>query len=363
MGIEIFTTGSEDYGQYMKVLICGAPGSGKTLISSTFPNAFYASAEGGLMSVARRRVRGTNIRSSKDLQEVKSALDQPESVRAEMFGGPVDTVVIDTVDEIQRLLHKERMTAKRLESFDQASWGWLGEQMRAILRGFRNLEMNVVFTCHLKETVDQSTGQVFFKPALQGAVGDEIAQYMDLALLLRTELGTRIVGNTTERFEKRFLQTYKDSQHDWIKDRSGQLPGEVEVNFEDDYERLNAAIFGFVGKALEERTVLSLQQVVEDTSSVRDLSEAAKAAESPNEVVEPEPSTIVPDVPDTVPDPEPVEPEAVSPEPKPATVEGQVFECTECGSNFDSIDQKELSDIILRRVVCKPCYDILTKKK
>lgn len=379
MAIEVFTTGSEDYGQHMKVLVCGHAGAGKTLFSSTFPNTFFASAEGGLMSVARRRVRGTNIRSSADLREVKQALDQPANVRAELLGGPVDTIVIDTIDEIQRLLHKERLEAKRLESFDQASWGWLGEQMRAILRGFRNLEMNVVFTCHLKESTDQSTGQVFFKPALQGAVGDEVSQYMDLALLLRTELATRIntQTNSTERYEKRFLQTYKDSQHDWIKDRSGQLPGEVEVNFEDDYERLNTAIFGFVSEWTEQRVTQSLEQIVEATgpSDSEVLAAAAKAAPTPNEVVEPEPepepepeaeaSTTPEPSTDTVPEPEPeaAEEEAPSPEPKPDPEAGEKYTCSECGGEFDSLDQKELSEIMIRRIACRPCYSTITKKK
>lgn len=43
--MKIRRTGADDYGKYVKALICGEPGSGKTLISSTFPNPLYASAE------------------------------------------------------------------------------------------------------------------------------------------------------------------------------------------------------------------------------------------------------------------------------------------------------------------------------
>lgn len=346
MAIDVFTTGSEDYGVHMKVLVCGHAGAGKTLFSSTFPNPFYASAEGGMMSLARRRIRGTEIRTSNDLRELKQVLDQPAEVRTELLKGPVDTVVIDTIDEIQRILHKERLASKRIESLDQASWGWLGEQMRTIIRTFRNLEMNVVFTCHLKETTDQSTGQVFFKPALQGAIGDEISQYMDLALLLRTELATRVVGNTTERYEKRFLQTYKDPQHDWIKDRSGQLPPEVTVNFSDDFERMHDAVYGFMTEdwvQAEKEAVENLERLAEETSPSE-----KKEEETPT------PSTTVDEEVATVPEPEV--------ETKTKAEVGAIFTCENCSTEFDSLDQKDLGEIMLGKIVCGSCYRELSKK-
>lgn len=381
MELEIFTTGAEDYGTWMKALIAGNPGAGKTLISSTFPNAFYASAEGGLMSVARRRVRGVEITQTEQLKEVARRLRQPPEVRADLLSGPVDTLVVDTIDEIQRLFIKERLAAKRIETMDMQSWGWLGDQMRAVLTGLRNLEMNVVFTCHLKETRDDSTGQVFYNPALQGAVGGEIAQYMDLALLLQAESASRVVNNETERYTRRFLQTFKDPQHDWIKDRSGQLPPMIEVNFEDDYERMNRAIYGWITedwKREEARVVQNLETIADNNA--------------PGGVVE------APEVPTGAPEGSavPVEPtseerlvEAASGAPQPNVVEGveessptpvgepvsvpvslekeQAYLCEKCGTEFDSQDQKELSDIMIHKIYCSPCYraevDANKKKK
>lgn len=377
MGLEIFTTGAEDYGTHIKALFCGDAGAGKTLISSTFPNPFYASAEGGLMSVARRRMRGTEIRTSEQLRELRGYLDQEPDVRAQTLKGPVDTIVIDTIDEIQKILIQERLAAKRLESLDQQSWGWLGDKMRAILKAYRNLPMNVVFTCHLKESADQTTGQIFVKPALQGAVGDEVSQYMDLALLLKTELATRIVGQTTERYERRFLQTYKDPQHTWIKDRSGQLPGEIQVNFEDDYERIHKAIFGFITEdwaKTERQTIQSLEEIAAATAEEAVAEEILSQVEDPQP--DPEPNIVEMEATATIstevePDPEPEEtlkeesapvddvkpPANVDPETGEISEDGP-WECADCGGVVDSIDQKELSEIMLkpRRIACNPCY-------
>lgn len=405
MPIEIFTTGTDDYGQYIKALICGAPGAGKTLLSSTFPNPFYASAEGGLMSVASRRVKGTKLTSTDQLRELRGLLDQDPDVREGTFGAPVETVVIDTIDEIQRILVKERMATKRLETMDIAAWGWLGDQMRAILRSFRNLEMNVVFTCHLKESTDATTGQIFVKPALQGAVGDEIAQYMDLALLLRSETKARPVNGIVERYEERYLQTYKDPAHDWIKDRSGRLDPEVPINFEDDYTRIHAAIFGSVDiQATEQAVVAGLEKIAEESapSTVEsapektpealpvstvdaeaptlqeDLQKAATARSEPAEVEEPAPAEVSPEPeaePDLTQEPEvatplvnqeePLKvtpevadnPEPVLPPSVPATDdETGPWTCADCGDEFDSFDQKELSEIMMRRPLDAKCY-------
>jgi hypothetical protein len=182
--------------------------------------------------------------------------------------------------------------------------------------------MNVVFTCHLKESTDQITGQVFFKPALQGGVGDEVANYMDLALLLRSKTKAVPDGTSTKMVTERYLQTFKDSQHDWIKDRSGQLPSEVVINFEDDYQRMYEPIFGF-------------------------MADDFKSTEPPVGV------------------PVDVKPKAggaTTPVPVGAGEEAS-YTCEECGNEFTDSDQRDLSVTILRRVLDKACYNAATEKK
>ncbi len=326
MGLQVRTTGDADYGQHIKALVCGPAGAGKTLFSSTFPGAVFASAEGGLMSIASRKLKYADVGSPSDVKELISMLSQDEPVRDKMFGIPVKTLVVDTMDETQKLFIQERLRSKKLEALDMQGWGWLGEQMRSVLRSLRNLPLNVVFTCHLKEVTDNESGQVFFKPALQGAVGDEIANYMDLALLLRNRVRTVVdpaTGNS-KRVIERYLQTYPDSQHTWIKDRSGTLENEVPVNFTDDYERIHSSIFGFMGS-------------------------------STPEVVVPDPDPVVSEPTET--------PVVVSPEPKQKSEVGAKFKCEECGEEFDDLDQRDLSKAMARRVLDKKCYEAQKEKK
>lgn len=364
--IEVAITGDEEYGRYIKALICGDPGSGKTLISSTFPNVLYASAEGGLMSIARRKLPYVKITASEQLLALKNAMEQDAEVRAKLLGldkrglTRVDTIVIDTIDEMGRILVKERLEQTRKDTFQIADWGWLGDQMRGIVRAFRNLDMHVVFTCHLKQTEDGETGRQYFKPALQGAMGDEIAGYVDLALLLRTQNVTRVVDGESRRVMLRQLVTVPDPSFPWIKDRSGALPPEIPVNFDNDFTILNDLIFG----GLDDDVIAPTE-----TFSSEPLLETIEAeVATPVEAVLPMPAP-VPPLGDRIAAPEGVDADTgevtVSDEEMekirnmPVTEKMTLvppFHCEECRKPFSNEDQRDLSCIKLRQILCTSCY-------
>ena len=310
--------GSEEYGRWIKALIVGGPGSGKTLISSTFPNPYYANAEGGLMSVADRGVPFTEIRQISDLDELRTFLELPPDLREASLGVPVDTVIIDTIDEVQRILIRERIESERIPQLRIQDWGWLNEQMQSVLRGFRNLDMNVVFTCHSKDMQDDES-RVVYKPALQGAIASDVPGYVDLALLLTSQSKTVIVENEARRVTVRYLQTYQDPQHPWVKDRSGKLPGMIEVNFEDDYQRIHDTIFS--------ATVPESSVVLPAAASAQQKKAVENARDEMNETPVPVPM-----------------------------LESATYRCMECGVSFDDSDQAALSKIKTRRTLCKVCY-------
>jgi hypothetical protein len=329
VGIQVRRTGSSDYGHYIKALIAGEPGAGKTLISSTFPNVLYASAEGGLMSVSDRDVALVDIKNSADLLELKSNLDQKASVREKFFGGPIDTVVIDTIDEVARILQKERTTETKKETLAMNDWGWFGDQLRGIIR--------------------------------------------------------------------RYLQTFPDARHPWIKDRSGKLPMEFPVNFEDDYKRLDHLIYGNVTEQVERERVAAAestaslaaelaQEAPKVVEPVQEKDQTPEPAAEPEKSLEqkmaeedakaevaiaPSPAAVV-DEPvvaqePIVTAPEPTEPfttphEDSIPAPGTETAAADPMACQGCGGQVENQDQVDLSQMRFRETLCRSCF-VAKKKK
>lgn len=377
MAIQIKRTGSEDYGQTTKVLICGDPGAGKTLISSTWPNVLYASAEGGLMSVADRNIPYVEIKKSEDLLRLKNMLEQPADVREEMLGFPVETVVIDTIDEIQKILMRERMESQKRDAMQMQDWGWLNEQMQAIVRGFRNLDMHVVFTCHLKETVDSESGRVTYRPAMAGAIGDSIPSYVDLALRLGVSRVNKMVDDVLTPVQVRTLFSTPDQNHTWIKDRSGKLPAELDVDFETDYERIAEAIFGNVNiqetesfsVADEDLTPVVPSAPISTTPPTPPEKKVAKktpAKTASGPSVLPSETPKAPKVTPGTPEAEsagPVKPRNQLPDGVKANPKGHgtALFCVECGDEVESEDRADLSRIRFRKILDNKCFEAQKK--
>lgn len=369
MTLQVRRAGLNEYGTFLKILMAGEPGVGKTRIASTFPNVLYANAEGGMMSVVDRAPAFVDIRSSVDLNELRLNLELPAERREAVFGCPVDTVCIDTLDEMQRILIRERLDETKKESLAIQDYGWLGDQVRGIVRAFRNLELNVIFNVHLKSDKDEETGRTFIKAQLVGAMADELAGYMDMTLLLKVTQTTKAVNGQSQRVEQRFMQTSSDSNHTWIKDRSGKLPKpEFEIDLDNDYERIIGWIrAGDIAPSVE----LGLLQGNRSTPMVKappKVSVAVKKAAvakapAPTPAAAPPPPPSAPeasavDEQQSLPEPE-VMPEPVV-EPKAETngstnghVEpaGPVL-CQVCGDAVDE-DQADLSKIRFREILCR----------
>lgn len=382
MTLHIRRTGASDYGQYTKVLICGDPGAGKTLISSTWPNPIYASAEGGLMSIASRNIPYINVRSINDLLKLKVILDNDAETRKDLLGFEVETLVVDTIDEIQRIMIRERLEEMRRDTLQLQDWGYIGEQMSAMIRGLRNLDLHVVFTCHLKETTDNESGRVYFKPGMQGQFADQIPAQVDLAVLLKAYTTNAVVDNKPVKVTNRVLQTVPDANHPWIKDRSGKLPPELEVTFNGDYETINELIFGNVS-SLPENKVKEVQVEDPNKKLAPPLDPAnAPTMQPPVGRKQPTPTKPTPRA-EAQPKPQPAEPKAEEPKvqpeeavnedgvkvlnpdgfglkyplkPKPLGYGTDLY-CQKCGNEVETVEKTELSRIRFRKIFCSPCFE------
>lgn len=266
----------------LRLLVCANQGAGKTLLSSTFPNPFFASTEAGLLSLQSRRKPYHEVKNSKEMDEIIAAIRQPQEIRQKMLGAPVETLVIDTVDAFQRLLKKERMRSKNADNFGRDDWGWLAEIQRSYLKTWMSLDVNLVITCHLGTETDQELGRIYQNPRLEGSFKGEIADAFDLVGIINAK-GRSVVENgvPTKKIE-RTLQFFPEVTAPWLKDRSGKLPLEFPVNLEDDYDRMAALIFADWEKnkaEAEAELEIQKQKAIEDAKEV-----AAYLAESAPEV-------------------------------------------------------------------------------
>lgn len=391
MALKIKRAGADEYGRTLKALIAGDPGSGKTRLSSTFPNVFYAAtADAGMMSVVDRQVPFVDIDSIETLTQLITALRQTPKQRQSILGAPVSTVVLDTIDGLQKVFIEERKREEKKETLAISDWGWLGDQLRVWIRNFRNLDMNVIFTVHLKSVEDSETGQTFIKPGLQGAMSDEIAAYMDICGLLKATPTTVVRDGKQTRVLARVLQTGPDARHPWLKDRSGKLPVDLDVDLNQDGPRMLKLVFGGAPAAPSETLTEPTAAPAEETKpepKVKEVSppqgqtstETQPVVSGPSsEAAEPvqreskaeEVASRQPEAPPEVKEAEP-EPVVTAAEEVVAVAEsgnGQVHEapatdmiCDECGDPIESEDQRDLALIRFRKRLDRKCF--LSAKK
>jgi len=92
-------------------------------------------------------------------------------------------------------------------------------QMRKLVRAFRDLPMNVVFTALEQEVKDEVTGEMFTRPALTAKLAEDVLGYVDIVGYYYTRL-VREEGKD-DRIERILqVQPFKNRQ---AKDRSGRL--------------------------------------------------------------------------------------------------------------------------------------------
>jgi hypothetical protein len=142
-----------------------------------------------------------------------------------------ETVVLDSLTEIQKFNMywvMQEASQKRanvdVEVPAQRDWGVSLEQIRRMVRGFRDLEMNTIFTALMREDKDQRSGVTYIKPSLPGKLASEVAAFLDIVMYYYAKRIDKDGAVET----RRLLLTQKT---DTIvaKDRSGRLPQVIEA--------------------------------------------------------------------------------------------------------------------------------------
>jgi hypothetical protein len=196
----------------VKAVIYGASGAGKTSFAGGAEKAIFASAEGGLLSIASKNPNYVEIKSLQDLNDLLAFLTKG--------GHGYETVIIDSITEINDIIKTEieKRTGKPMQLQD---WGNLQKKIVAILRGYRDLDMNVLFIAQEKEGAkDENGASQKIVPNLNGDMAERIAYFMDIVgyILVEKTGAHKVITASSPRY--------------LTKDRTGLVSNDEEPNFQ-----------------------------------------------------------------------------------------------------------------------------------
>jgi len=156
---------------YVKALIYGEPGAGKTYLACTAPNPLVLMTEYDVSKATILRVQkdlGKEIAvwpvsEWKDLEEAFDYLQSSEH--------DFKTVVLDSLTDLNRRLTRsvvqhavERRPSHDPDVPEQGDWFRVGERLRHMVRMFRDLPMHVVMTCLVQDIRQEMTKVPLVQP-------------------------------------------------------------------------------------------------------------------------------------------------------------------------------------------------------
>lgn len=161
-----------------KVLVHGNSGAGKTHLGATGIKPVIALCE----RQALRTIRLVNpeaaiwiIDRADDLRQLLTEL----KVMIAENRCPYDTVVLDSLTEIQAMLKNEILVAASRDQLTQGEWGVIIDKVANIARSFRDLPMHVLALCRSDEQFIDETRYV--RPSLSGKkLPNDIAGFFNL---------------------------------------------------------------------------------------------------------------------------------------------------------------------------------------
>lgn len=213
----------------MNLLIYGEPGVGKTHFLGTAQDhkdtspLLILDVDGGVSTLRKRPdVDVVQVRSYNELvSQYRTLFDAVSEGKL-----PYKTIGIDSLSEFAKLDIGEisKTFAAQNDKLDpdipdMRAYGKSGNHIRRIVRAFRDLPCNVIFTCHTQNDRD-NFNRLIYRPQLPGKLQVDIPGFLDIVGWLRSEV--------TDEGVTRYLQTQK-TEVTIAKDRTNALDA-VEMN-------------------------------------------------------------------------------------------------------------------------------------
>ncbi len=156
---------------YIKALIYGRSGTGKTTLAASFPKPILMIdiREKGTESVAD--IDGIFVISAADWNDCELLLAMLES-KPDAY----KTVVIDTVSMGQTMLVENILEDENEERMTQRLWGEVSGKMQPFVVGLRDLPMHVVFIAHDRVRAREEDGDGDLEPEVGPALIPSVAK-------------------------------------------------------------------------------------------------------------------------------------------------------------------------------------------
>jgi hypothetical protein len=226
-GLKVSKPAAEDY---INMLVYGEAGVGKTRLAGSaclvpaMSPVLVLDFEGGTLSLAS---------DYGDVDVVRmSSWEKLDRLYGSLYDkNPYRTLVVDSLSEVQRFSMQEIMLAVVKKDSERdpdiaslREWGKNGEQVRRLVRAFRDLPCNTIFTALMTEDRDERSGTTKTRPKLPGQLKSEVSGYVDIVMYMYK----KEVGNVREREIKTLCLT-QGTERQVAKDRSGKLPALLEA--------------------------------------------------------------------------------------------------------------------------------------
>jgi hypothetical protein len=228
-GMPITTAGNAE--RRINVLIYGDSGIGKTVFAGSaqdvpeMRDVLFIDVEGGTESLVRT-YPGVDVLRIKKMSEIWPIYEELHRGRHN-YG----TVVLDSLSELQKFDLMQILETGSIERPGKVDpdvagireWGVTLEHMRKVVRLFRDLPMNTIFTALVNYMKDPRTGMYIKNPGLQGRAAAELPAFPDIVLYYFSKEVKEVVNGEEVTVEKRIAQSKRTSTVA-AKDRTSLLP-------------------------------------------------------------------------------------------------------------------------------------------
>lgn len=200
-------TGTKSNSNFVKMLVFGDSGVGKTKLISTAPDPIIISTESGLLSIADCDFPVLIAKTLEDMYEIYELLQTEEYLKYK-------TICLDSITDLAESILTNN---KRGTKDGRAAYGKLNDDIGDIIRAFRDIDTHHVYmTAKQSRIEDANTGVAKYKAMMPGkTLVQQLPFWFDIVSCL-------LVGEDEEGELFRYLQTQPSITHD-AKDRSGKL--------------------------------------------------------------------------------------------------------------------------------------------